>query len=291
MKNKMIFTLLLFFLLITGTLGSIKQQGKGSLPTIKSSILNKKYISEIDVINLRDNKSKDSLIIKKQGAYWVGKVENQNLSFPVSTTSVLSLLEYSSNVRNMYKISDSVSKWQSYGLTDDQGFSILFDGKSSVYFGIDDITGKNIYLRSGIKNTIYKTKNDFFPFLFALPVSWADMKLFPEISLSSINSGIAKIELKNETSLVLTGEKIENIKNSLLETRGGNIISNPKNNTDSVVSEITISFFDNSKSSITIYKKNRENNEYYVIPSVSNCNYALEISEWTYQRLLDYFRS
>lgn len=291
MKSKIVFAFLMIFLLSTGILGFIKQQGKGSLPLIKSSILNTKYIPEINSITLRDNNTKDSLVIKKQDSYWIGKVDNKDLSFPISTKSVDSLLEYASNIRNMYKISDSISRWKAYGVTDDEGFSILFDGKSSVYFGIEDITGKNIYLRSGINNTIYKTKNDFFPFLFALPVSWADMHIFPDISLSGINSGIAKIELKNEASRVLTGEKIENIQSSLLETRGGNIIENPLNDTDTVVSEITISFFDNSKASITIYKKNRENNEYYLVPSVFNCNYALEISEWTYQRLLDYFRS
>ena len=263
-----------------------------SLKTEQTSFLNTKYIPLIDTITINDPVTGDNLVLQKKGQDWQGKI-GEGLLFP-SRISIPEMLQDMSKVRKVQRVSESHKSWASFDLQQEQALSVTFSNSaalekySTLYFGSENIIGSKIYFRTE-KSAVYQTNNDFYKYLSA-SILWSDTALIPaytgftEQSVQKIiltvfnNDGLQKKEIAAGTEL------FSSFTNRLLLSSGKPVLYQP----DNPVMNIYIENGNAAEFSLNIYY-NAINQLYYIVHNNTAFNYALEISEWTYNRLIEPF--
>lgn len=294
MKNKVLLILNAFFSALI-LLHVVFFRTKTSLPAEQTSLLNKKYIELIDTILIDDPASGASLTLtnvllnnQTDSKTWIGKTE-EGLIFPVRI-SISQMLGIFSSTIKVQNISHSYESWNAYGLKPEQALSLTFTNSQSmevfskIFFGSENFNGQTIFFRTE-KAPVYQTKNIFYQYLNA-SLTWCDTSLLPSYTgitestvqriIITCNDGLKKIFTPDESS---------SYAGRLIQSTGKPVINTI--NTAELVLTVSIENGDTSDYTLNVYYE-REKDLYYIVNS-SFFKYALEISEWTYNRLTDPF--
>lgn len=272
-----------------------------SLPSEKTSLVNKKYIALIDSIRIVDPINSKSIFLHKSNADWYGVYEAKNskqigepvlfpLKLPVNT-----FLTSMSTVRKVQKVSNSFESWSSFGLTADDALSITFENSqtmeiySQLYMGSENFNGQNIYFRTD-KAAVYQTAYDFFSYAQADLNLWCDNALIPSYTNITEQSVQSIILLRNEDELLQkkierSSDLFHDYVNRLILSTGKPV---EKKQMINPVLNIAIENGDGSMFALEIFY-DTASDLYYIEHKNTIYSYALEISSWTFNRLLEPF--
>lgn len=303
--------------MITAIPGFMFNAGKTNMSSVKSALLNPKYASEVNQINITFPADYDNsqLIFKQKKSSsgnntWIC-TRNDGLSFPVNGKLIDQLIEKASLTRSMAVVSDSYSAWQSLGLTDDTAINMSFENDfseggqlfSSLYFGYENADSTMIYVRNDRKSTTWRIQDDISSYLSDSVSFWADQHLLPTDSSKEAD----------DTRTLITVETADGIKtlynsfsdsslfddtiHALLSLRSSEILSVEEFRSEAPqavpVMKISLSGSTESDSyGFTVYEAVFEDGvEYfarnYGILSEADSTYLLQISDWTYSKLIE----
>ncbi len=171
--------------------GMIRNGKSRNLETVQSALLNKKYVKQVNVIEVTFPEEVQK--IGKSLRFELDDGGNWNLvaggkRLPADSAMLNQLIEKVSSVQTFTKISGSVSDWDSFGLSEKDSTHFVFgrenrDGSSeeysSVYAGFENADGSMIYVRSGRKNDVYLIENALYSYLQRDAEKWIVMELLP----------------------------------------------------------------------------------------------------------------
>ena len=207
---------------------------KNAEKPVESAILNPKYKNEVREIQIQKNSGGETeeITLKKRGDFWLlekdfpeaeeaAKSPGEKITAISDGKIIESLIEKSTKIRKMYKISDNDKNYRSFGLSDGSAISVSFlknDGSlyTKIDFGYADSLTNRIYLRSLISETVYATENEFSQYLTTDSNYWSEGEFFPEIK----NTVKISLELKKTESQKSLKESAldEKIRSSMLKS-------------------------------------------------------------------------
>lgn len=291
-------------LCITAIPGYITQSKKSNIKTIQTALLNKKYISNVNLIEVSEPNDEPLLLSKKTDKngdyYWIGTTNE--MSFPIDFTIASQFINSFAKTRNLHIVSESYSAWSSLSLADNQSFKVRFlydngigniEPYSALFFGTETADGTMVRLRTDKKATAYQMQNDIFSYLTTKKELWADMKLFPYMVQNDESLAQSIIVSNDRTFIMHVGdEQFENLIHSLFSLRGSTLypVSILSNFEVENVLNVKVLLQNKNEISIDVYEY-LENGQktYFVKPYNSEKiipEYLIEISSWTFERLL-----
>lgn len=251
---------------------------KNSVKTKKAVILNTKYLSQIDSIQISDLQTEDSLFIKKSDFLWYGfSKEKEKFIFPCNTENLNLLLSLLTQVKELTLLTESETFHEYYNIGKRQGKKLSFFQKdrllTSITFGKEDSLKETIAFKMDEQKNIYETS--FQESLLTTDRSfWCDPYICPLI--------VSKNQEESERSL--RRGRLEDV-NFIQDFSN----ENDKNN----FSTISVNLTNGSK---VLLKIKKEEDSYLVKPeflayqnkekeAFSIFNYSYRISESTYMGL------
>ncbi len=260
----------------------------------KTSLLNLKYTQLVDTITIQDP-LKNTLTLYKYNDTWKGKTE-EGMVFP-AVISIQDFLDSMSAVRKMQKISDSFESWPSFGLTQDNALSISFENSNTLekysvlYFGSVNFNGQKVFVRTE-KASVYECMNTMQNYLTADVSFWADTSLIPSCTgitqdtVQSVRLFAYDTSFENTTVRKIITEQSQDFSSyvsRLLHSTGKPV---PCNNAEKTAALI-IENGDGTEYLLDIFSGVDE--QYYAVHTNAEYTYALEISTWTFDRLIEPF--
>lgn len=259
---------------------------------IQSALLNPKYHNDIAQIIIKspkngstsDTMNETELVLTKSDSIWVGSYQGAEVGiehekWPASKETVENLITSSETILKMYKISDSVSHWNSFSVSEGQAFELLFveaNGTtiSDLFFGLENPLTNRIAVRSGSKQTVYEVDNSFSTFLTTDDSFWCDPYLYPQ--------AVTGLSTSEEQSFL----------------RHGKITTKSSINQNAFIQKKKKDFGNGAEVVLSIFQSG---DEFCVVPvftaspactnSEKECifslSYVYTISSWTYQKLLE----
>ena len=301
-------------------------RNSSSQKPVKSALLNQKYKDSISKIIIetpapkeetkeddslneqgaKEDPKKDKIVLSKEGDLFL--LYSYGIITQADEKSIQILLENSSRLRNLYKISDSKAAKESFFLTEELASSVTFfinDGTevSKIFFGIKDSLLSRIYVRSGKNDVCYETEDDLSRFLTASLDYWSEGKII--------------CETENPVSFVWENlnfndgsDEFYKIKDKMLSFRHGKIMPIDRSNAE-ILKEKPVSFltvqggegrilnimffdFDSSFGESYLYTKNVIPSEFDSLETnkaFSVQNALFEISGWTYESIKNLFEN
>lgn len=294
-----VLSLICVFLAIIAIPGFVNKQKGKNIKTSLSSLLNTKYVNQINKIEF-NFAQKSKLTLTKQ-ENWIG--ECNGLFFLADENVIEELIENFSKNRALTEVSKQVDNWETYSLTEDKALNIAFFNEdfsgnktefSSLFFGAENSDKTMVYLRNNRKPDIYQIQNDLYAYFTQKLETFANMNLFP-VSKSQLLR-IEKIEVfdffTNQTKLYKLGdENFDTILNKLTSLRGGTLFSKDiLNDTTFLSKTISATTMEAEKFSLNIYSKNLGDDFSYFVQFLDSntenkINALKEISSWTYKNL------
>lgn len=306
--------------LITAIPGFMINAQKTNINSVKSALLNPKYVSEVNMISLSfpSDDGINQLVFKKKNVSsesynWIC-TRSDGLVFPVNAKLVEQLIDNASQTRSMAVISDSYSAWQALGLAENNAINITFENDfseggqlfSSLYFGYENADSTMIYVRNDRKSTSWRIQDDISSYLSDTVSFWADQHLLPTGSSDETDESRTLITAETADGVkmlynsVSDGSLFDETIHSLLSLRSSEIVS-----VSDFVSEapqaipimkITLAGPSGNESNdsygFTVYEAVFEDGvEYFArnfgILSGDDAEYLFRISEWTFSKLIE----
>lgn len=276
--------------------------------SISTALLNPQQIQNVNEIEIFSNG--EMLSIYKSNTCWIGT--DGNVIFPISDENVQSFLSVSSKIRYMNIVSKNknTKNLSVFGLDESNYNRLTFKQKdnkilSKLFFGSSNYSGYNIFLTTD-KSFIYETENDLYSWLQTSPRQWSDMNIIPFSILGKIDSKDVqriKISFANQSKFLTTNSlDFYNKVSKLLSLRASKIIPLSQIQEENFIGSIQLEIGNGSDVELKIYSMQKNPTEYdlyYIIPKIKTgtglgdvnasikCQYALEISNWTYENLLN----
>lgn len=306
--------------IITAIPGFMMEAQKTNISSVKSALLNPKYVDSVNEVSLSfpDGCTLTfSKGVNREGnEIWSAKTDD-GTSFTANSTMISQLIGHASETCSMAEISDSFTAWASLGLADDNAVNIAFsnnsvDGSrttfSSLFFGYENADATMIYVRNDRKSTSWRIQDNYSSYLTDSLSFWADQRILPIGSLSETDDTrtMIKIEtadaiktLKNDVS---NGESFDETVHLLLSLRSSGLLSlsEMEQMAPQAHPVMTVTLSDDSGNAnsvsygFTIYEAEYEDGvEYFArnsgILSTGDASYVLQISSWTFSRILEAF--
>lgn len=289
-KNNIILLSAIILLSFTYILSLIKEgDGIEKREEIKSALINPSNAGLIVKLELYDAAS--YLKLEKIDNIWqISQEENTFISIPADASKIESFISDFSKVRSMYKISDKLSKNNSFGLTDASAFKIRYYYASSfddLIFGNQDFSLSSRYLMSGRKTDVYEINDEIQKYLTSSVQFWSEPYL-----ISRYTSGIKAFEDIQTAFSIKDGKKQSlNVDSRFMELRHGGLPLQAELEKLEELEEIRLEI--GNKLSIILYFYKKENAELsdgiYVKEiyesSSGKKEYWVKISSWTYNRI------
>ena len=300
------FLAILYFLSFTKNC-SIQQQDKRE--KLKTALVNQKYKDSISYITLQD--STGNLELHNYNGFWtlqrlsdyVSSQVTEPASVPVSPERINSFLNELIKVRNLYKISDKITKNSSLGLSNGTEFHIGYavstpdtasEGKESFYeliFGNQDFSLTSRYMMSGENPQVYEIDDSLDPYLTTSIQSWAEPYIISRIAANTKDIQSITVFKTDSKSYKLTDTS------KLLELRHGGLPSLSEYeelNDKSALCTIQIENGDKTSEVLKIYKSDNQNENSYIVKvlyknAAGNTSYTScsKISGWTYNKIIE----
>ncbi|MBO5137707.1 MAG: hypothetical protein J6B81_04330 [Spirochaetaceae bacterium] len=303
------------FLLLVYVLSFFSPNGNLN-KNITSALVNPKYIEQI--VFCRITSPSGNIEFSKESGLWIGR--QKDTVFPVAEGFMDSFLKSVCEVRELYIVAENPTEKQleSFNLSYNQSVQVdymLADKTmcSSLSFGGNNYSGQRIYFYAKPTSfatidssvVVYETKDDIFPWLNSSAKHWADMNLIPQTLLGNAKeSDIQYLVVsysKSDFSILPSQNGFFEIVSKLFSLRGGSIL--PLSATEGAELEATISLETGTGgiATLQLLKKIDETETlFFVVPQItpgvenkavssaaSACSYSLEISQWTYNALLE----
>lgn len=274
-------------------LSFVKSCSTGKRDSIKTALVNPKYSNTISTIELVS--ANEYIVLSKKntsfGDFWTISSPNSNFSIPADSKKVQKLIENLTTIRNMYKLSDSLEKNNSFGLTDNNTFCISYnfdDGMRSIFFGNQDFSQTSRYLMTDKNTTVYEIDDSMDLFLSASVQNWSD----PLIVSTEIFGATDESDVQR-TSVAVAGKvlKISDCQKFLQLRHGGlassALIESASKTADTI---ITLELGNKTAVQISIYQTASESEflvktEYLNSSSSSVYTSYSKISLWTYNKI------
>ena len=264
---------------------------------LKSAYVNPKYENQINKIELQ--KGNECLILTKQNGKWFTAQKENAIFIPADSSRIEKFIKELIKVRNMYKISDKITKDNAFGFDDSQ-FCVKYQTESTVfpalYFGKTDFSQVSRYFMSEKYAAVYESDVFLDVYLTTSIQNWCE----PFI----ISNEVTGIKAENIQSISVFYDGKKYLKDSssqdflsncqkLLELRhGGSYIEDEESvNQDFEAEKLEfILYFGNKTSaSFTITQVSESSFKvacHYDFERTSSfIDYQLKISLWTYNKI------
>ena len=293
-KILILITILLTFLY---ALSFVKSCTSNKREKIKTALVNPKYLKSINSFILHD--ATGAIEISREGDFWTIKDLLQNekaLSLPASGERVENLLNELIKVRNLYTISDKISRKSSLGLNNGTEFHIRYSYDEGSYreliFGNQDFSLSSRYMMTGESTRVYEIDSSMDTYLTCSIQSWSEPYILSREASSSNDIQTVSVFItedgKNES------RKIEDIQ-KLTELRHGGLPSADEYQTierENPLAELEIENGDKSRASLKIYLLPATEGTYLVKADYYKADakrpfyssYS-KISSWTYNKI------
>ena len=270
-----VITVLLAGLFVVGISKSNSSYG---MRTIKTVLLNPKYVESIDRISISNNS--DSVELFKQNGKWYCKSEGINAF--LNTKLLQELLQLFTKQRTVYYISNKAKSWENYGVDAENAHKVTFSDNNgnpiqTLYFGFSGFDEMNIYFRTEKTNTVYLTQDEFYSLLNTNILFWADMRILPDYVFSIQNDNVLGIRIDGKR---LDNEKIDTYINKLVFLRFSAL--KERDDFNGIEPEKTVTIETTDKKLILYFY--RKNDTFLVDIDTGSGNYSKycgEISRWT----------
>ncbi len=298
-NTKILFLCLTSLLLaITATLGTFFNSDGKNLIFQETVLLNPSYVDSVDGITLHASNSFENLSISRSNNHFIGEYEG--VFFPVNVSKVHELVSLASTPTNAEFISDDPSVSSTYhvqeGSNQSKGLS-FFSSKnntetmlSKVYFGLSDFTGSRRYVRSAANSNIYLVPDSYYTFLQVMPSAWIDPKIFPDILQGNrLKNTISSLSLTvglNETLLLPGDENFEEDVQTILSLQSSNVVPVSHIIETQPIAVVTVTYYDTYTMYCSVYNSA---SGYIFVPSSPQLLYGLDVSAWSFERLLEVF--
>lgn len=287
-KDKILF-LAAGILLITYILSFTKScKNTDKREVIKTALVNQKYENSITSFTL--SKADSSITLTKKDNLWLVNENNSEITIPASTQKVQNFVKDLISIRNMYKLSDSISKNNSFGLQNSDTFTISYtfpDGIHSIYFGNQDFALTSRFLMTDKNTVVYEIDSTMDKYLTTNSLNWTDPYIISQEVLGKIT------EQDIQSCKVYSMEKSSSISdlNKLIDLRHGGFpdftVALPEETDMKIELELGNKTFIN----LEVYSTNLDSE--YIIKSeyikADNSKYysCVKISSWTYNKIKD----
>ena len=293
-KILILITILLTFLY---ALSFVKSCTSNKREKVKTALVNPKYLKSINSLILHD--ATGAIEISREGDFWTIKDLLQNekaLSLPASGERVENLLNELIKVRNLYTISDKISRKSSLGLNNGTEFHIRYSYDEGSYreliFGNQDFSLSSRYMMTGESTRVYEIDSSMDTYLTCSIQSWSEPYILSREASSSNDIQTVSVFItedgKNESG------KIEDIQ-KLTELRHGGLPSADEYQTierENPLAELEIENGDKSRASLKIYLLPATEGTYLVKADYYKADakrpfyssYS-KISSWTYNKI------
>ena len=277
------------FLILNCTVFS-KTKGISSKDTV---FLNPKYSDSLSQIYLCENNS-DIMLYKKDSVWW-GKTnkDGHSITFPLNKQKISSFISTLSSIRKIYHISDNVSLYKDYKLDENAFFAEARDANESIlfdlYIGNENYNGTKIAFRTGKSTAIYETEENLKIFLHSDAQSWADMQLIPPELCLFEEAEVMRCSIDRNPVFESNRTDFEEYIHKLKNSRGSVVLSPEESNiAEQPAHEILLE----TPADIIrlIFSKNISDETFAVQCEINGklLNYALEISQWTFNNIFSF---
>ncbi|WP_407429369.1 hypothetical protein [Treponema sp.] len=279
---------------------------------MESAILNPKFKTSVKKILIQTKNSnghEDSIEITKYGDIFIVSKPYMSISTTADTKIITSLIEKSTDILTMYKLSEKESDFNSFfgsktGVTEISFLNQNDSSLSTILFGTTDNLKNRITIKSKDSNVIYETEDKFSQYLTADINYWTEGDIISEINnpvelkfeeaLTGSQASLTKIKIDEKSKDFIQKSK------TLLSLRHGKL--HTKTELEELQKIAFISMQDGNGRIVKLdFFKNTEGCLYTktVIPSEIDSqesafafyseNAVYEISEWTYRRIKEIF--
>lgn len=287
-KTSIVLFILSIILLFTAIWGNTKKTLGENIITRETVLLNPKYAPLVNKISLKS--SMDELVLYFEQNRWFASYKE--LVFPVSASKINELINLSSTTLSAQVINNTSNNSNPTTFLDNIILSFADSDSNKVYssikFGSTDFTGTKRYVQSTQKETLFLINDLFYGFLQTNPKAWLDSKLIPSFLLD--NQQIVSISLKSIDTEILHSNADSNfssLANEILNLQSSNIVSATEYEKKSPLHEIILSFSNGDSEIIEVHSVGTS---YVIIPQNEQVFYGLEISQWTYEKLITAFQ-
>jgi len=296
MKNKnLILWIIIIFLTLSFSLSFIKSSSKDKRKPVKTALLNPKYKASLNSFILYD--SSNAIEFSNNGAFWtINNPTNPDNKLPADNQKVQNLIEKLTQVNNMYKISDSLSTKNDFGLQDSTSFHLIYytnsdtNAYTDLIFGNHDFTQQYRYFMTGNNSSVYEINTDLDSYLTSNLSVWNEGLIISKNLIK--NPDIQKIQISNfientSKTLIAGTDAFTEYSSKLLELRQGGIPE--ENPQEDILLEIKINFGNLDEVILQIYSSIHEGEyllkEKYNLYNSTEFLYITKISGWTYSKL------
>ena len=284
------FLAILYFLSFTKSCSSGDHREK-----IKSALVNQKYLNNITSFELTD--ASGSITIKKENEnFWsVSSSETPDISLAANPERITNLLNNLTTIRNLYKISDKITKNSTFGLTNGTEFHLRYSTKDSFHeliFGNQDFSLSSRYLMTEKSTQVYEIDSSLDNFLTTSIQSWAEPYIISQTVFGKITpQDIQRTTVVNQNHLSTVSDS-----QKLLDLRHGGspdretVLSILQNN-QAPERNITLELGNKKEIEIKIFATKNEN-EFILITEYQAqkgknplFTSTSKISSWTYNKI------
>lgn len=290
------------------------KNGKNTPKAIDSAILNPRHSSEISQIEINvPYQEVGSIIFKKQGDFWLLEKDlasGQKIISQADSAIIESFIKKTSEIRKLYKVSDTSSDYESFSVSENSGITVLFLGNNNklytkVHFGHSDSLKNRIYFRSEASKITYECENDFQQYLTTETNYWSEGKIIPEIK------NPVQITVKMNESSIAQSSKMKRLdekspgfvskSKALLSLRHGQIWPETTINSADYISTLSVQDGSGRIAKLDFFKIQKGDDESYFyrkslqpspVDSQENTfafyseKAVYEISAWTYEKII-----
>ncbi len=301
-KNRRILLLtmyiLCFILAITAILRVFSRLDGRNIIIHETTLLNPNYASLVQLIELHFENSSEVLDINLSNKGWIGKYSN--LQFAVNESKVHEFIKRLSTPVRAEQIYTSTENLVHYNVLDntkemknvvlsgiDSGIITEF---SKLNFGTLDYTKSNRYVMSAKNPNIYAVPDVYYSFLQTYPSAWVDPKIIPTMLRDGqLDSTVLSVQINDGTieTILFAGDAIfDNAVQTILTLQSSNVVQAQSFLEKTPQYEITVTYLNRHTVTCAIHSIN---DGYLIIPESPELLYALQLSKWSFDRLLQSF--
>ncbi|MCR5188363.1 MAG: DUF4340 domain-containing protein [Treponema sp.] len=290
-KDKVLYTAVIILALLYGLSFIKAASSSDKRESINSSLVNPKYKSSINQIDLYNINNSICLkkINNKSFNYWVIMDEEGHYISPADSQKVEKMLSELTKVRSMYKLSDKIDINSAFGLTDSSAFHIKYyyqDAFHDLTFGNQNFSLSDRYIMTDANTRVYEINSDLDPYLSTSPQAWSEAFIISQEVLGKLT---AKDIQSCKTLYQNKYSKIDDIQKLLDLRKGGIPAQKPDLTSESPDFEISLEIGNKSQIQLKIFKT-KDQAQFlikvtYINPDKSSLDYFANISLWTYNKI------
>ena len=319
MKRKRLLLSIFIYCLILSIIcivGTVKNKTQFSGKTLQSAFLNEKYKPGINYIQITFPDNPDMLLselkLKKTNEAAESWTCTTGInSFAADEKTISQLIDVFASTRNLILLSDKVSDWKQFDLSESEAICISFfesSGnsdtlRSKLYFGKNTTDYTGVYVRNDKNPYVYRVEDNVTAYLTDDINFWCDLSLLrenqndDENSLMSISAKLFD-ESGKTTTINLHNDGTDSFidyAHKLLSLRGSRVISKVEEHITNMekLLELSITGYNSTDCSVQVFstgKATEAETKFFVQYSAKSEKgiqpYFVEISAWTYRNLL-----